>query len=159
MRAFGIPRSVQRHFGKEPLYRKEFLWFIRDRSAIVQTILIPISPGRLPDIQSAGAACCSRRGLELSLRRRNSVRNLFSLGTWTKVPGFGGKRVVDFLDLAPGLGKSAESRSLAVVDDFQGWSRWCCATRAYWFPENIKEIVLVGIGWSYFSAGAWLKKR
>jgi len=30
-------------FGREPLYRKEFLWFIRDRSAIVQTILIPLT--------------------------------------------------------------------------------------------------------------------
>lgn len=30
-------------FGREPLYRKEFLWFVRDRSAIVQTILIPIT--------------------------------------------------------------------------------------------------------------------
>lgn len=30
-------------FGKEPLYRKEFLWFVRDRSAIVQTILIPLT--------------------------------------------------------------------------------------------------------------------
>ncbi len=28
---------------RRPLYRKEFLWFIRDRSAIVQTILIPIT--------------------------------------------------------------------------------------------------------------------
>jgi len=34
----GTPR-----FGREPLYRKEFLWFIRDRSAIVQTILIPLT--------------------------------------------------------------------------------------------------------------------
>ena len=34
----GAPR-----FGREPLYRKEFLWFIRDRSAIVQTILIPLT--------------------------------------------------------------------------------------------------------------------
>ncbi len=34
----GVP-----HLGREPLYRKEFLWFIRDRSAIVQTILIPIT--------------------------------------------------------------------------------------------------------------------
>ena len=34
----GMPR-----FGREPLYRKEFLWFIRDRSAIVQTILIPLT--------------------------------------------------------------------------------------------------------------------
>jgi membrane protease YdiL (CAAX protease family) len=32
-----------RAFGKEPLYRKEFLWFARDRSAIVQTILIPLT--------------------------------------------------------------------------------------------------------------------
>jgi hypothetical protein len=30
-------------FGREPLYRKEFLWFIRDRSAIVQTILVPLT--------------------------------------------------------------------------------------------------------------------
>jgi len=39
------PSSADRptRFGKEPLYRKELLWFIRDRSAIVQTILIPIS--------------------------------------------------------------------------------------------------------------------
>ncbi len=28
---------------KEPLYRKELLWFTRDRSAIIQTILIPIT--------------------------------------------------------------------------------------------------------------------
>jgi membrane protease YdiL (CAAX protease family) len=36
-------RGKSIRFGKEPLYRKEFLWFIRDRGAIVQTILIPIS--------------------------------------------------------------------------------------------------------------------
>jgi Type II CAAX prenyl endopeptidase Rce1-like len=29
--------------GKEPLYRKELLWFLRDRSAIVQSILIPLT--------------------------------------------------------------------------------------------------------------------
>ena len=29
--------------GRDPLYRKEFLWFIRDRSAVVQAILIPIT--------------------------------------------------------------------------------------------------------------------
>lgn len=30
-------------FGRRPLYRKEYLWFVRDRSAIVQTILIPVT--------------------------------------------------------------------------------------------------------------------
>jgi hypothetical protein len=37
------PKTGTTRFGKDPLYRKELLWFIRDRSAIVQTILIPIS--------------------------------------------------------------------------------------------------------------------
>jgi membrane protease YdiL (CAAX protease family) len=36
-------RTARIRFGREPLYRKEFLWFIRDRSAIVQTILIPLT--------------------------------------------------------------------------------------------------------------------
>lgn len=30
-------------FGADPLFRKEALWFLRDRSAIVQTILVPIT--------------------------------------------------------------------------------------------------------------------
>ena len=38
-----ISRKGGPSFGRDPLYRKEFLWFIRDRSAIVQTILIPLT--------------------------------------------------------------------------------------------------------------------
>jgi membrane protease YdiL (CAAX protease family) len=30
-------------FGRDPLFRKEYLWFVRDRSAIVQTLLIPLT--------------------------------------------------------------------------------------------------------------------
>jgi membrane protease YdiL (CAAX protease family) len=30
-------------FGKQPLYRKELLWFVRDRSAVVQALLIPLT--------------------------------------------------------------------------------------------------------------------
>jgi membrane protease YdiL (CAAX protease family) len=41
--------------GREPLYRKEFLWFLRDRSAIVQAILIPIT--------AAGYQLFNMRGL------------------------------------------------------------------------------------------------
>jgi membrane protease YdiL (CAAX protease family) len=41
--------------GRDPLYRKEFLWFIRDRSAIVQAILIPIT--------AAGYQLFNMRGL------------------------------------------------------------------------------------------------
>ncbi|GAA0320214.1 hypothetical protein GCM10009087_33160 [Sphingomonas oligophenolica] len=36
-------RGKKTSFGREPLFRKEFLWFVRDRSAIVQVILIPLT--------------------------------------------------------------------------------------------------------------------
>lgn len=37
-------RSNRRaNFGRDPLFRKEYLWFVRDRSAIVQVILIPVT--------------------------------------------------------------------------------------------------------------------
>jgi len=37
------PPAGHAHFDRFPLYRKETLWFLRDRSAIVQTILIPVT--------------------------------------------------------------------------------------------------------------------
>jgi membrane protease YdiL (CAAX protease family) len=42
-------------FGRDPLYRKEFLWFLRDRGAIVQAILIPLT--------AAGYQMFNMRGL------------------------------------------------------------------------------------------------
>lgn len=52
MRRGNGKRSI---LGREPLYRKEFLWFLRDRSAIVQAILIPIT--------AAGYQLFNMRGL------------------------------------------------------------------------------------------------
>jgi membrane protease YdiL (CAAX protease family) len=37
-----VPRSVA-GFGTRALYRKELLWFLRDRSALVQAVLIPLT--------------------------------------------------------------------------------------------------------------------
>ena len=48
-------------FGREPLYRKEFLWFVRDRSALVQTILIPL-PSRDFRCSTCGAFSAKRTG-------------------------------------------------------------------------------------------------
>jgi len=42
-----VPRLLTfgRHsaFGREPLHRKEMLWFLRDRSALIQAVLIPLT--------------------------------------------------------------------------------------------------------------------
>ncbi len=47
-RSHGNPSSHVRGeqpalFGGDPLYRKEMLWFLRDRSAVIQTLLIPLT--------------------------------------------------------------------------------------------------------------------
>jgi hypothetical protein len=154
-----VSRAGATKFGKEPLYRKEFLWFIRDRSAIVQTILIPIT--------LAGFQVFNLRGLlagaDGAWNYLCGVAILF--GTYflsvlgPKSLASEGNAPVDFLDLAPGPGKFAESQSLAVVDDVVwGWSRWCCATPRIRFPKTSRKSC-----WSesagLFSAGAWLKKR
>ncbi len=37
----------QSRFSRHPLYRKEYLWFLRDRSALIQAVLVPVSMGAL----------------------------------------------------------------------------------------------------------------
>ena len=41
--ALAKTRTRARFAGKDPLYRKELLWFARDSSAIVQTVLVPLT--------------------------------------------------------------------------------------------------------------------
>ena len=77
-----LPRSTAKtgvtQFGKEPLYRKELLWFVRDRSAMVQSMLMPLTVAGIQMFNLRGvlahAGC-----VELSLWRRHSLRNLFPL--------------------------------------------------------------------------------
>lgn len=38
-----VRRRKPMRVGRDPLFRKEYLWFVRDRSALVQTFLIPVS--------------------------------------------------------------------------------------------------------------------
>ena len=53
-------RRKQSRFGRDPLYRKELLWFRRDRGAIVQVLLLPLTHGGTPAVQSPRAG---RQGL------------------------------------------------------------------------------------------------
>ena len=48
-RVFSLP-----FIRKDPLYRKEILWFLRDRGAIVQTILIPVTIAAVQVFQLRG---------------------------------------------------------------------------------------------------------
>lgn len=146
--------SVRRRgpsFDKEPLYRKEFLWFIRDRSAIVQTILIPLTV--------AGFQVFNLRGVLSSAQ-----------GQWNYLCGVAIVFGTYFLWVLGPKSLASEGTALWIALTWpQGlesllkakawlWSLISSSLvvlvliyAAYLFPASIWRIALVGIGWFFFS--------
>jgi membrane protease YdiL (CAAX protease family) len=138
------------YFGKDPLYRKEFLWFIRDRSAIVQTILIPLTV--------AGVQVFNLRGLLVHAQ-----------GAWNYLCGTGILFGTFFLWVLGPKSLTSEGNALWIAltwpRGLEGllkakawlWSLISSGLVAlvlcyavYLFPANIWKIALVGIGWFIF---------
>jgi hypothetical protein len=137
-------------FGKEPLYRKEFLWFIRDRSAIVQTILIPLTV--------ASVQVFNLRGILSGAQ-----------GAWNYLCGVAILFGTYFLWILGPKSLSSEGSALWIALTWPRglesllkakawlWSMISTAIVAvvlcyaeFLFPAEIWKIVLVGIGWFFF---------
>jgi membrane protease YdiL (CAAX protease family) len=145
-----VSRKGGTRFGKEPLYRKEFLWFVRDRSAIVQTILIPLTV--------ASVQVFNLRGI-LS----------HAQGAWNYLCGVGILFGTYFLWILGPKSLSSEGSALWIA---LTWPRglesllkakawlWSVISSAlvavvlcyagFLFPTEIWKIVLVGVGWFFF---------
>jgi membrane protease YdiL (CAAX protease family) len=153
-RADARPSALKKEgarFGKEPLYRKEFLWFIRDRSAIVQTILIPLTV--------ASYQIFNLRGL-LS----------HAQGSWNYLSGGAILFGTYFLWVLGPRSLSSEGTALWIaltwprgLESLLKAKAWlwslissCLvglvfAYAIFLFPANTWKIVLVGIGWFFFA--------
>ncbi|HTM35151.1 MAG TPA: CPBP family glutamic-type intramembrane protease [Terriglobales bacterium] len=137
-------------FGREPLYRKEFLWFVRDRSAVVQAILIPLTV--------AGFQLFNLRGL-LN----------YAQGAWNYLCGVAILFGTYFLWVLGPKSLSSEGTALWIaltwprgLESLLKAKAWlwslissglvalvlCYA--AYVFPHEIWKIVTVGIAWFFF---------
>jgi membrane protease YdiL (CAAX protease family) len=146
------PRRVKdgAAFGREPLYRKEFLWFVRDRSAIVQAILIPLTV--------AGFQVFNLRGL---LAR--------AAGQWNYLCGAGIFFGTYFLWVLGPRSLSSEGAALWIaltwprgLENLLKAKAWlwsmissglvflvlCYA--AFLYPHSMWEIAFVGAGWFFF---------
>jgi membrane protease YdiL (CAAX protease family) len=139
------------HFGKEPLYRKEFLWFIRDRSAIIQIFLFPLTiaavqlfnlRGLLHEAQAAWNYLCGA-GILLgtyflwvlgpkSLASEGAA--LWITLTWP--------RGLESLLKAKAWLWSMLSSILVVLT---------LVYAAILYPQAIWKIAMVGIGWFFFA--------
>lgn len=138
-------------FGKEPLYRKELLWFTRDRSAIVQAILIPMTVasfqlfnfrGLLNDVQGAwnylsGAAILFGTYFLWVL----GPKSLASEGSALWIALTWPRGLESLLKAKAWLWSLISSCMVALV--------LCYA--AFLFPASMWKIALVGVGWFFFS--------
>lgn len=137
-------------FGKEPLYRKEFLWFIRDRSAIVQTILVPLTV--------ASFQLFNMRGLLLEAQ-----------SSWNFLCGAGILFGTYFLWILGPKSLASEGAALWIALTWprglesllkaKAWLWSLISTgvvslvliyTSFLYPESIWKITLVGIGWWFF---------
>lgn len=137
-------------FGREPLYRKEFLWFIRDRSAIVQVFLIPLTV--------AGVQLFNLRGILVEAQ-----------SAWNYLCGAGILFGTYFLWILGPKSLASEGNALWIA---LTWPRgmeallkakawlWSLisygivgivlAYAAFLYPEDAWKIALVGVGWFFF---------
>jgi membrane protease YdiL (CAAX protease family) len=139
------------HFGKDPLYRKEFLWFIRDRSAIVQTILIPLTVASyqlfnlrrlLSEAQGAWNYLCGAAILF-------GTYFLWVLGP--KSLSSEGTALWIALTWPRGLESLLKAKAWLWSLISSGLVLLVLVYAALRFPDNMWKIALVGIGWFFFA--------
>ncbi|MCU1303466.1 MAG: family intrarane metalloprotease [Candidatus Sulfotelmatobacter sp.] len=145
-----ISRKREIRFGKDPLYRKEFLWFIRDRSAIVQVILIPITVasfqlfnlrGLLGRAQGAWNYLCGAAILfGTYFLWILGPKSLSSEGTALWIALTWPRGLESLLKAKAWLWSMISSVMVLLVLSYT----------AFLFPGSIWKIALVGVGWFIF---------
>lgn len=149
--------SARSRFGAHPLLRKELLWLIRDKSAVVQVILIPLT---------------------IAATQAFNFRGLYSLttGSWSAVCGVAIICGTYFLLVLGPRSLASEGAALWLaltwprgLEDLlkakaRLWSRVAnvvvgviLAVTAVMFPAEWWKIALVGGGWLVFSSTLALK--
>jgi len=151
-------RSLRIESGRDPLHRKEFLWFIRDRSAIVQAILIPLT--------IASVQLFNLRGLMH-----------YSTSAWNYLSGAAVLFGTYFLWILGPKSLLSEGNALWIALTWprglegllksKAWLWKMVATAvvvlilayaAFLFPSQIWKIALVTVGWYFFGHSMSLKR-
>lgn len=155
--ATAAPRTLQATsggwLGRHPLYRKELLWFWRDKGAVVQAVLIPLTIGAMQAFNLRGLA-------------------EMAAGYWNGICGFGVICGTYFLLVLGPRSLASEGSALWMTLTWpQGLENLLKAKARLWwmlangivgiafaatlvvFPADWWRILLVALGWVIFSHG------
>lgn len=153
--ATAAPRTLQATsggwLGRHPLYRKELLWFWRDKGAVVQAVLIPLTIGAMQAFNLRGLA-------------------EMAAGYWNGICGFGVICGTYFLLVLGPRSLASEGSALWMALTWpQGLENLLKAKARLWwmlangivgiafaatlvlFPADWWKILLVALGWVVFS--------
>ena len=144
------PRTGATSFGRDPLYRKEFLWFIRDRSAIVQTILIPLTVASIQAFNLRGLLNHAQGAWNYLCGTAIVFGTYFLWILGPKSLSSEGSALWIALTWPRGLESLLKAKawlwsliSLGIVALVLGYA-------VFLFPAQAGKIALVGVGWFFF---------
>ena len=137
-------------FGKQPLYRKELLWFLRDRSAIVQTILIPFTLAGVQLFNLRGILAVAQNGWNYLCGDAILFGTYFLWILGPKSLASEGNALWIALTWPRGLESLLKAKAWLWSLISSGIVGIILLYTAWIFPADTWKIVMVGIGWFFF---------
>jgi membrane protease YdiL (CAAX protease family) len=137
-------------FGREPLYRKEFLWFIRDRSAIVQVILIPLTVAGLQVFNLRGLLAHAQGNWNYLCGVAIFFGTYFLWVLGPKSLASEGSALWIALTWPRGLENLLKAKAWLWSLISTGIVALVLGYACFLFPADIWKIALVGVGWYFF---------
>ena len=153
----GAPASPRRRgadrarFGRDPLYRKELLWFARDRGALVQALLVPLTMAGLQLFNMRGALEAARDQWNVFCGAAILFGTYFLSVLGPKSLASEGAALWIALTWPRGLESLLKAKarlwtllSSCIVALVLGAAAWR-------FPGDLWSVALVGCGWMLFA--------
>lgn len=137
-------------FGKDPLYRKEFLWFIRDKSAVVQTILIPLTIASFQLFNLRGIVSHAEDSWNYLSGAAILLGTYFLWVLGPKSLASEGPALWIALTWPRGMESLLKAKAWLWAMVSTGIVLVVLCFAAYMFPGNLWQIGLVGVGWFFF---------
>ena len=143
-------KSSLADFGKQPLYRKELLWFLRDRSAIVQTILIPFTLAGVQLFNFRGVLAAAQNGWNYLCGVGILFGTYFLWILGPKSLASEGNALWIALTWPRGLESLLKAKAWLWSLISSGIVGIVLLYAAWVFPADTWKIALVGVGWFFF---------
>jgi len=138
-------------FGRDPLYRKEYLWFIRDRSAIVQTILIPLTIASVQAFNLRGILAHAQNAWNYLCGVAIFFGTFFLWVLGPKSLASEGSALWIALTWPRGLEALLKAKAWLWALISSGIVALILLYAAWLFPHDLWKIALVALGWYFFS--------